>query len=65
MYLTDHVIHVETVFLVAMIAVGRHVIELDFGTASVGTLLGVAAILFSLAAGYYLLKRSSPQVTSS
>ena len=70
MYLTDHMIHVETVFLVAMIAVGRHVIELDFGTASMGTLLGVAAILLSLAAGYYLLKRSGlpdsgPHVTRS
>lgn len=57
MYLTEHQIHVETVFLVAMIAVGRHVIELDYQDAGVGVLLGVAAILIALSGGYFLLKK--------
>ena len=58
MYLVEHVIHVETVFLVAMIAVGRHVIELDYAHASLGVLLGVAAILLALSSGYFLLKKA-------
>ena len=41
MYLKEHVIHVEAVFLVAMIAVARQVIELDYAHASVGVLVGM------------------------
>ncbi len=58
MYLIEHQIHVETVFLVAMIAVGRHVIELDYAHASVGLLLGISGILLALSGGYFLLKKS-------
>lgn len=60
MYLTEHVIHVEVVFLVAMIAVGRHIIEIDYVQAQPLTLFGIAALVVALAAGYYLLKRSGP-----
>lgn len=57
-YLQEHAIHVESVFLVAMIAVGRHVIQLDYNHAGLGELLGIAAILLALSAGYFLLKQS-------
>lgn len=60
MYLTDHVIHVEVVYLVAMIAVGRHIIEVDYAHVEPMTLFGTAALVLALAAGYYLLKRSGP-----
>ena len=60
MYLTDHVIHVEVVFLVAMIAVGRHVIEIDYRHANPVSLFGTAAIVVGLAFGYFLLKKSHP-----
>jgi len=60
MYLTDHVIHVEVVFLVAMIAVGRHIIEIDYAQVQPYTLFGTAALVLALAAGYFLLKRSGP-----
>ena len=60
MYLTEHVIHVEIVFLVAMIAVGRHVIELDYAQGEAMTLFGVAALVLTLSAGYFLLKRAGP-----
>ena len=58
MYLKEHVIHVEAVFLVAMIAVARQVIELDYAHASVGVLVGIAAILLALSGGYFLLRKS-------
>jgi len=60
MYLTEHVIHVEVVFLVAMIAVGRHIIEIDYMHVQPMTLFGTAALVVALAAGYYLLKQSGP-----
>lgn len=60
MYLTEHVIHVEVVFLVAMIAVGRHVIELDYQHGDPMMLVGTAAVVVGLALGYFLLKRSHP-----
>lgn len=60
MYLTEHVIHVEVVFLVAMIAVGRHIIELDYLNAPVWNLFGTSAVVVALSLGYFLLKRSHP-----
>ena len=60
MYLTEHIIHVEVVFLVAMIAVGRHVIEIDYIKANPVTLFGTAAIIVALAIGYFLLRKSHP-----
>lgn len=63
MYLIDRVVHVEVVFLVAMIAVGRHVIELDYLRSDSGILFGVAAIILALAAGYFLVSRSPARPT--
>lgn len=57
-YLTENVIHVEVVVAVAIIAIARKVITLDFKDVSGVTVLGVAAIIISLSAGYYLLRRS-------
>ena len=55
-YLTEERMHVEIVFLVAMIAIARKVIILDLKTLSAATLLGMATIIISLAAGYFLVK---------
>ena len=57
-YLTESVIHVEVVLGVAIIAIARKVITLDFKEYTGLTVLGIAAIIISLAGGYYLLKRS-------
>lgn len=59
-YLTEHVIlaEVEIILLIAMIAVARKVIIMDIDKTSFQALLGIAAIIVSLAGGYYLLKRS-------
>ena len=57
-YLTENVIHVEVVLVVAIIAIARKVITLDFKELSGLTLLGIAAIIIALSGGYFLLKRS-------
>jgi uncharacterized membrane protein (DUF373 family) len=60
MYLADHVVQVEVVLTVAMIAVARHAIEIDYGNAGIGELVGTAALVMALTAGYYLYGRSRP-----
>jgi len=56
-YLTEKEIHVEVVFTVALIAIGRKVIILDVKEISSLSLLGIAAIIISLSVGYFLVKR--------
>ena len=57
-YLEKNVIHVEVVFMVAMIAVGRKVVILDVRELPSLTLIGIAAIILALSLGYYLIKRN-------
>jgi len=61
-YLTDGVIHVEAVLVVALIAIGRHIIELDFDTAEWQSLLGIAALVIALGVGYFAVKKVPPAV---
>ncbi|MCF8034137.1 MAG: phosphate-starvation-inducible PsiE family protein [Desulfarculaceae bacterium] len=61
MYLDQSKIHVEVVFLVAMIAVARKVIILDAKSNEPMVLIAVAAVILALSAGYYLVKRSHKQ----
>ena len=56
-YLVDEQVHVEVIFLVAIIAVARKVIILDVNEMEPLTLVGVAAIILALSGGYYLLKQ--------
>ena len=55
-YLTERAIHVEVVFTVALIAVGRKVIILDVKQLPGTTLLAMAAIIMAMYFGYFLLK---------
>ena len=57
-YLSEHVFHVEVVLEVAMIAVARKVILLDYKEYSGFTILAIAALMLALAVGYYLEKRT-------
>ena len=57
-YLVEESVHVEVVFLVAIIAMTRKVIILDVKSSAPLTLIGVAAIILALSVGYYVLKRA-------
>ena len=57
-YLAENEIHVEVVFAVALIAIGRKVIILDVKELSSLSLIGIAAIIISLSVGYFLVKRT-------
>ena len=58
MYIQDETIHVEFVMVVALIAVSRKIIVLDYEKTDAITVLGIAALIISLSAGYYLMTRS-------
>lgn len=51
-------LHLESVLVVALIAVARKIIVMDPTHLPEGTLLGIAAIVLGLTAGYHLLGRS-------
>ncbi len=55
MYFTQKTVHVEVVLTVALIAIARKVIILDIKKVPSLTLIGIAAIIVALSAGYYLL----------
>ena len=56
-YLQEHIVHVEVVLEVALIAVARKIIILEFKDTPSLTLLGIAALVAALAAAFYLEKR--------
>jgi uncharacterized membrane protein (DUF373 family) len=56
-YLQENRIHVEIILLVAIIAIARKVILLDPFVESDVALLGLAAVIFALCGGYYLIKK--------
>ena len=58
MYLDENVFHVEVVILVAIIAVARKIIIIDYGSVSYEILLSIAALMIALCAGYFLVKRA-------
>lgn len=55
-YLAEHVVHVEIVLEVALIAIARKVIILDLKDYSGVTVLAMAALIISLALAYYIEK---------
>lgn len=56
-YIREHVVHVEIVLEVALIAISRKVIILDFKKSDGLSLLGIAAIIVSLAVACYMVKK--------
>ncbi|HAJ98999.1 MAG TPA: phosphate-starvation-inducible E-like protein [Bacteroidales bacterium] len=57
-YLKEHVMHVEVVILVAVMAVARKVIVMDFDKMSGLEIIGIGCLLVALAVGYYLVRKA-------
>jgi len=62
-YLQEHAINVQVVFLVAIIAIARKVIILEFDKTQDLTLIGMGFIIISLSSAYYLVKKSQDDVS--
>lgn len=56
-YLQEKVVHSEVVLEVALIAIARKVIILDFKAYDSVVILGIAALIITIACSYYILKR--------
>jgi uncharacterized membrane protein (DUF373 family) len=56
-YFIEHRLRVEFLISVALIAVARHVIQLDYEHASPWLVLAIAALIFSLAASYVAIRK--------
>ncbi len=56
-YLRDHYVRLEVILIVALIAVSRQVIEIDFEHAGGALLGGLSALIASLTLGYYLVRK--------
>jgi len=64
-YITQGQPHYEVVLSVAIIAIARKVIILDLKEVDSLSLIGIASIIVALTTGYFLMKKSQPQNTSS
>ena len=59
-YLFDHRVRLEVVLVGALIALCRHIIQLDVAHLDGTVSLGIAALVLALTAGYFLLRRVGP-----
>ena len=57
-YVEGDKLHLEVVIIVAMIAVARKIIILDYKSFEPQTFYGISAMLLGLAVGYYLVKKA-------
>ena len=60
-YFTHHRVRLEIILVVAIIAVGRHIINLDVEHLSGASLAGIAALSAGLTGGYYLIRRAGSE----
>lgn len=58
-FLRDNVIKFELVIVIAITAISRKIILLDYNAIDGVHLIGLGALVLSLAAGYYLLRRAN------
>jgi uncharacterized membrane protein (DUF373 family) len=56
-YFMHHRVRLELILVVAIIAVGRHVINMDFEHLPGASIAGIAALVVALTAGYYLVRK--------
>ena len=56
-YFKSHRVRLETILAVAIIAIGRHVINLDVEHMSGSSLIGIAAIVLVLTGGYFMVRQ--------
>jgi uncharacterized membrane protein (DUF373 family) len=63
-YDSDERTKVEVILAIALIAIARKVITLDLKKTPSTTLGGIALIIISLSLGYFLIKKTHPEVES-
>jgi uncharacterized membrane protein (DUF373 family) len=57
-YFRDHYVRLEVILVVAIIAVGRHLVQVDFEHVAPLVLFGLSGVIVSLTVGYFLVKKA-------
>jgi uncharacterized membrane protein (DUF373 family) len=57
-YLRSHVLHVEVVLTVAIVAIARHTIDVDIEGTTPLHLIGTGFLLLALSVGYFFFRRA-------
>lgn len=57
-YFAEHAIRVEVILIMAIVAIGRHMIQLDFDHVPAAEIFGLSTLMASLTGGYFLVKRA-------
>ena len=57
-YFREHSVRVEVILLLGLIAMGRHVLEMDLYTINPLVLFGFSSLVLSLAISYFFVKRA-------
>ena len=57
-YFREHKVRVEVIMIVSLIAVGRHIIQVDYEHVDAWQLMGLGVLVVSLAIGYFLVAKS-------
>jgi uncharacterized membrane protein (DUF373 family) len=57
-YFAEHAVRIEVILIIALIAVGRHVVQVDVVHLSGATLAGMAALIIALSLSYFLVKKA-------
>jgi uncharacterized membrane protein (DUF373 family) len=57
-YFAKHEIRVEVILIMAIVAIGRHMIQLDFDHVPAAEIFGLSALMASLTGGYFFVKRA-------
>ena len=55
-YFSDYHVRTEVILIVAMIAVGRHIVQIDFEHMAPAALAGVGVLILSLSISYVLVR---------
>jgi uncharacterized membrane protein (DUF373 family) len=61
-YFREHSVRVEVILLVGLIAMGRHVLEIDLHHIEPLVLFGFSSLVLALATSYFLVKRAQISV---
>ena len=57
MYLSEHTVHVEMMFLVALTAVARKIVILDTAKTEPLIVFGIGFLILALSTGYFLIRK--------
>ncbi len=60
-YLKSHILQAEIILIVALTAIARKVIILDYSTTEPLALIGIALLVLTLAISYFLIKKVNKQ----